>query len=152
MKLTEHFTLHEMTYSRTAAKHGIKNVPNEAQTSNIRLLCERTLEPLRAALREKYGNVVINVTSGYRCQRLNKHIGGARNSQHQTGRAADINATGLTAAQLFEFIVNSNIEFDQVIEEFGEWVHISYALNPRKSALIATRTDNGIKYTKHTIK
>lgn len=152
-RLSPNFTLAEMTRSNTAAQYGIANVPNAAQVENLRMLCERTLEPLRAALRAKYGDhVVINVTSGFRSTRLNKHkdIGGARSSQHQTGRAADINATGLTAAELFQFIVESDLVFDQVIEEFGRWVHVSYTPNPRRSMLIARRNEKDeVKYTKY---
>jgi len=149
MQLSEHFTLSEMVRSANALKYGIKNVPNAQQVENLKLLCINVLEPVRSLV-----GAPVFVSSGFRCRELNRHksIGGARNSQHQTGRAADISVKGLTSVQLFEMIVKSDIQFDQIIEEFGDWVHISFSTNPRRSMLIATKINNEVKYTKYTIK
>lgn len=147
MQVSPHFSLHELTYSRTAARHSIKNIPTAAQTENLRLLCTEVLEPLRALLSRP-----VNVNSGYRCRALNRVIGGARASQHQTGRAADIVVSGMSAREVFDVVCASELPFDQVIEEFGEWVHISFdaTRKPRRSMLIATRDQSGgVKYTKH---
>lgn len=144
MNLTEHFRLDEFTRSNIAKISGIPNIPSAAHIENLRLLCVNVLEPVRSLV----GAPVI-ISSGYRSPLLNRHpeIKGARNSQHQTGRAADFSVKGLTTQQLFELIVNSEIQYDQIIQEFDKWVHISYSDKPRRNALVAKRLNNKVKYT-----
>ena len=145
-KITANFSLREMIHSETAAKQGIQNVPNLKHTDNLTALCENVLQPLR----DKLG-VSIKVSSGFRCDELNKLVGGAPTSQHRFGEAADISAAGMTTQDLFDFILASGIEYDQVIQEFGQWVHISYRRTGknRNVALIATWRKNGtVKYTR----
>jgi hypothetical protein len=146
-QITKNFSLREMIHSDIAAREGIENVPNEKQLAALTALCENVLQPLR----DKLG-VPVRVSSGFRCRALNSHkeVRGAPNSQHLRGEAADIHAKGYTANELFHLILLSGIEFDQVIEEFGEWVHISYTTRRknRQSAVIATRRKDGsAKYT-----
>lgn len=136
MKLTENFTLEEMTRSDTAARLGIANTPSEAEIKSLKLLCENILEPLR----EHFG-APVNVRSGYRCLKLNHHIGGAEKSQHVSGQAADIEINGIANDVVWQYIVD-NLPFDQVIAEHlkenspsAGWVHVSYAPAQRKSAL-----------------
>lgn len=145
-QITKHFSLREMIHSDIAAKQGIRNVPNMEHTDNLTALCKNVLQPLR----DKLG-VKIKVSSGFRCDELNKLVGGAPTSQHRYGQAADINADGYTANELFHLILLSGIEFDQLIEEFGEWVHISYRRTGknRNVAMLATWRKNGTKkYTR----
>lgn len=85
MNLTEHFTLEELTYSAIAEKKHIDNTPNTTMINELRRLCYDILEPIR----QRYGKPII-VTSGYRCPLLNKIVGGAKNSCHMSGQAADI--------------------------------------------------------------
>lgn len=137
-----------MTHSDIAIKFGIVNIPNERQIGNLTALCENVLQPLR----DKLG-VPVRVSSGFRCRALNSHkaVGGAPNSQHLRGEAADIHAKGYTANELFHLILLSGIPFDQVIEEFGDWVHISFSRwKPnRHQAIIAIRTKSGrVRYTR----
>lgn len=146
--LTKNFSLREMTHSDTAIKFGIVNIPNEKQIGNLTALCENVLQPLRDQL-----GVPVRVSSGFRCRALNSHkaVGGAPNSQHLRGEAADIHAKGYTPQQLFDFIIKSGIVYDQLIQEFDEWVHISYTTKRknRQSAVIATRRKDGsAKYTR----
>jgi hypothetical protein len=77
-------------------------------------------------LREWYGKPII-VNSGYRCEALNKAIGGAKSSQHMLGEAADITAGSKEEnEELFNYI-KDNLEFDQLINESDfSWVHVSY--------------------------
>ena len=91
--LSPHFTVGEFFRSGTAIRLGIVNEPdahpeegltNEEVVENLRALCTEVLEPLR----RRVGRVII--TSGYRCQKLNKAVGGVWNSQHLRGEAADI--------------------------------------------------------------
>lgn len=137
MKLSNHFTIDELTVSQEAARNGISNAPNEDVIENLRKLCAKVLEPLRMSL----GTPVI-VSSGYRSPEINKMIGGSPTSQHMTGQAADIIVPGLTAQELFHTIIDLNLPYDQVIEEFSRWVHVSYSDNPRGQKLLA-RFENG---------
>ena len=138
MQLTEHFTLEEFTTSSTAKARGIDNsVSSQRVVDNLRNLCEKVLEPLRS-----YANQPITISSGYRCKALNKVVGGARNSQHMTGEAADIHiplydfkdSTGsrLTDIQLardWMQWLTDNTDFDQLILETVNrrifWLHVS---------------------------
>ena len=127
MKLTEHFTLEEFIKSPTAKEHGISNIPTPLQATNIKALCENVLEPLRKAF-----NMPIIIGSGFRCEKLNKLVGGVYNSQHMTGEAADIhipdNDLGL---KWFEWI-RTHCKYDQLITERNTknstryWIHVSY--------------------------
>src|SRR5438093_11543543 len=85
MMLSEHFSLEELTESEVAARAGIDNTPS-AETMRNLLRLAAGLELVRAAL----GNNPIHVTSGYRSPRLNQMVGGAKNSMHTQGLAADI--------------------------------------------------------------
>jgi arsenate reductase-like glutaredoxin family protein len=66
------------------------------------------------------------ITSGYRSQQINFLAGGALNSQHKEGKAADFIIKGMTPKEIVEIIKNSDIEFDQLINEYDKWVHISF--------------------------
>ena len=85
MQLTSNFSLEEMTYSATAARMRISNIPDEEGKMRLKTLCEKILQPVR----DRIGEPVV-VTSAYRSARLNKAVGGVKNSQHQYGEAADI--------------------------------------------------------------
>lgn len=127
MNLSKNFTLDEMLESQTARRKVIQEqfTPSENVKENLRKLCVNVLQPLR----DKLGKP-IHVSSGYRCKRLNKAIGGAVTSQHTEGKAADLQGIGITNKELFDFI-KDNLIFDQLIFEYGTkeepaWVHVSY--------------------------
>jgi len=127
MKLSEHFSLQEMTKSQTGERKGIENTPGPKEIENLKQLCENVLEKIRI----NFGRPVV-VNSGYRGPKLNKAIGGARNSQHLTGQAADIEIPGMDNKILFCWIKN-NLNFDQLILEYYKpgipdsgWVHVSW--------------------------
>lgn len=122
-----YFTIGELCQSNEADKRGIPNHPNTAQKMNMEKLIERVLDPIRSL----YGKPVY-VNSGFRCMTLNKVVGGARNSQHMEGKAADITAGSkeenkkLWGVVMFLF-QEGDIEFDQLIDEKDmSWIHISY--------------------------
>ena len=124
--LSPHFTLGEMTRSGAAATLGIENTPTPADVERLRLLCRRTLEPIRLRI----GRMMVN--SGYRCERLNRAVRGVPDSQHLRGEAADIYCKDLdTAHRVMALLSYGEIPFDQFIIEqrphYGVcWLHISY--------------------------
>jgi zinc D-Ala-D-Ala carboxypeptidase len=132
MNLTPHFTLEEMTLSQTAVRAGIANTPNEPQILSLVRLCENILEPLRTMLGKP-----INVSSGFRNPIVNSLVGGSTTSQHMRGEAADFNVEGMTAQELFEFIMANDLPYDQLIQEFDRWIHISFGPRKRRQNLYA---------------
>ena len=125
--VTMHFTIEELYASDTAKKKGINNKPNLQQMINLVYLAAYVLEPLRVAMNEP-----IKIGSGFRCAALNKAVGGAWNSQHTKGQAADLCIDGdiKKGRKWFEYI-RKNLPFDQLIWERNPktgsyWVHVSY--------------------------
>lgn len=119
MKLTEHFTLDELTRSEIGERLGIDNTPNaDVQANLVRLA--RMLEEVRIVV----GRPVM-INSAYRCEEINRLIGSKPTSQHVIGCAADIRVPGLTPNDVVKLIQKSRISFDQLIREFDSWVHIS---------------------------
>lgn len=147
MKLTENFSLHELTFSPTAIKKGIYNTPTAEHIDNLRLLCEKVLQPLRDHMK-----CTVNVSSGYRSAALNSVIGGSKTSQHCFGQAADLQVEERNH-EVFNFIKNK-LEFDQLIWEFGtdaepSWVHVSYTnKNNRKQVLKAIKVNGKTQYVR----
>ena len=131
--LSKNFSLGEFTKSQAAKQMGIINVPGPTEVSRLQALVLNVLQPLRTAM----GYPVI-VKSGYRSSDLNLAIGGAVNSSHMKGEAADI--VGSNKAQMFNYI-KDNLPFDQLIWEKGnntepEWIHVSYkSIGNRKQVL-----------------
>lgn len=124
MRLSEHFTLDEMTVSQAAARYGLKNVPNAEQVESLRSLCVTILEPLRLRL-----NRPVVVNSGFRSVTVNRRVGGTGRSQHCRGEAADIIVPGVAIADVIDVIKSLYLPVDQVIDEFGAWVHVSHKAN-----------------------
>lgn len=123
---TKNFSQAELERSSKATKYGIDNrIPNEYIKNAYELLCG--LQTIRDALGKP-----INITSGYRCERLNNIVGGVRNSSHLKGWAADIQVDGMGAKALYNwlsgFLVGSKMKFGQLLyEQKGttSWVHFS---------------------------
>ena len=147
MKLSENFTLQELTKSDTAIRLGIPNEPNSDQIAKLQNLCETLLQPVR----DEFGPVII--TSGFRSAELCVKIGSSINSQHAKAEAADFECMGTDNAELADWIY-SNLEFDQLILECytpGEpnsgWIHCSYTTDqPRKQFLHAFKSEGKTKY------
>lgn len=144
MNLSEHFTLKEMTFSKTAQANKIENKPSEAEIQKLRELCTDTLEVIRARLSLKYAReVAIIVHVGFRNERVNALVGGVPNSQHRKGEAVDFHAEGITVEQLFkdiEELVKLNvIQVDQLIfERAGQkkWIHLSYRKGTNRNQIL----------------
>lgn len=140
MRLTKHFTLRELTFSQTAERFGIDNVPDEKGIRRLRYLCQNILEPCRW----HFGP--IRVSSGYRSPELNEKIRGSDKSQHTLCEAADFEAVhpDVSNYELAEWI-KDNLEFDQLILELyrkgdpkSGWVHCSVGPRERREVLTYT--------------
>lgn len=134
MRLSPHFTLEEMIHSDYAKKFGINNIPSQQVIKNLGYLAHNLLEPLR----EYLGKPIV-ITSGYRCEKLNRKVGGSSSSQHLYGQAVDIWVQGISPQLLYEKIKQSGLDYDQLIHEKtknAEWVHISYSKHNRHQNLI----------------
>jgi zinc D-Ala-D-Ala carboxypeptidase len=148
MQLSPNFSLEEFTKSQTGARLGIANTPSAAHLANLKTLCAKVLEPVRA----HYGKPV-HINSGYRGPALNKAVGGASTSQHCAGEAADIEIPGVANGALAKWI-EANLEYDQLILECysagvpnSGWVHVSFkAGHNRKQELTATMVGGKMKY------
>jgi hypothetical protein len=135
MRLSEHFSLQEFEASATAARRGIVNrVPDELMPA-----VTRTAEQLEI-VRARLGAPII-LLSGYRSPELNRAVGGARNSQHMRGEAADIIVPRVGAPlEVCHRIVDAGVVFDQLIHEYGGWTHVSFVPeNPRRQVLTIDR-------------
>ena len=149
MNLSKNFTLNELTKSQEATRLGINNIPNEEEIQNLKILCEKILQPIR----DFYG-MPLSISSGYRSVALCEAIGSSAKSQHTKGQAADFEIFGVANKEVAEFIVK-NLEYDQCILEFwtpsdpnSGWVHCSYNdAGNRKSYLSAQKLNGRVVYT-----
>ncbi len=138
MRLSENFSLEELTASETAARKGIDNTPSEEVINNLKRLAA-ALQEVRALLNHR----AILVSSGYRSPELNQAVGGSATSDHCKGLAADFICPSYgTPNDIVRAIAASGLSFKQVIREFDRWVHLSIpeeGQEPRKQALIIDR-------------
>ncbi len=150
MKLSRNLSLGEFTNSQTAKRRGIDNTPTEKHLEAAKVLAENIFQPIR----EHFG-CPIYISSGYRSEALNEAIGGSKTSQHSKGEAIDIDMDyrkGPDNEEIF-FFIRDNIDFDQMIWEFGDadrpdWVHVSYNSDgkQRGQILAAKRNSKGKIY------
>jgi hypothetical protein len=150
MKISEHISYKEATRSVTALRLGIDNTPNEYQLQNMEIIAKNVFEPLRKAV-----GGAIKINSFFRCEDLNKAIGGSSKSQHCQGRAIDIddNYGYMSNNDMYKYI-KENLDFDQLIFEFPDengnasWIHVSYvdADSNRKRCLKAIKENGKTKY------
>lgn len=142
MRLSKNFTLEEVTRSNTAKRLGIKNEIPEEHLENMQHLIDNLIQPIRDSIGP------IRISSGYRSKALNRAIGGSLKSQHSKGQALDLQfwQNGKMMNELiFDWIIDSNIEFDQMINEFDFcWIHVSLKKeNNRKQVLEAIKDEEG---------
>ena len=142
MLLSRHFSLEEMAFSLNATQEGLSNDPPEVVKNELIRLCEMELEQVRTL-----ANSPVTVISGYRSPEVNTLAKGSKSSQHCKGQAADIRVAGRTTQELFDLISASSIRFDQLIQEYNSWVHISRSDKPRRQRLYATKVNGESVYT-----
>lgn len=143
-KISKNFTYGELIRSQTAARQGIDNTPTEEEYKNLLYIVRRCLEPVR----RQFGTPVI-ITSGFRCLELNRAIGSHDGSQHISGEAIDFVVQSKSIDGVFRWITTESlVEWDQIIHEFGEWIHISYVNDRenRNEILTAKRNQSGNVY------
>jgi putative chitinase len=129
MKLSPNFTLQELTRTST----GLPNEPKPEHLPRLIALAA-TLEKVRALF-----NRPIVVSSGYRSDAVNAKVGGSKTSAHSLGYAADFTVNGLSVREVCEKLVQSNIKFDQLIDEKRgntTWIHLS--IDPRMRGQVLT--------------
>ena len=144
MKLTENFSLNELTKSQTAERKGINNTPSTEHQENLKRLCETILQPIR-----DHFDCVVSVSSGYRSPELCVAIGSSTKSQHARGEAADFEIFGVSNKELADYI-NENLTYDQLILEYWKesdpnsgWVHCSFTLNGNRKQYLRAYKENG---------
>lgn len=119
------FTLYELIYSNVAEEKGINNTPQEEYIiKNIEYTISRLDE-----IREGYGKPIY-VNSGYRCEELNKEVGGVEDSYHIKGLAVDLRWD----KELVEYVIN-NCQFHKAIREKSgktKWLHLQFKLDRTK--------------------
>lgn len=134
--LSTHFTLEELTFSQVALRTGLDNTPTPANIENLTRLCEQLLEPARTIL-----GVPLHIDSGFRSDLVNSAIGGAMDSAHLDGRAADVIPIGMPVLDAFHALRADSLPFDQIIFECATWIHLAIAppgAIPRREALLAS--------------
>lgn len=130
---SSHCSLATLCHSDTADRRGIDNQPDETSRANLRRLADTLTEVAKLL------GAPLTITSGFRCETLNAAVGGVEGSQHTSGQAADFKCPlAGTPAEIAHRIAASHIVFDQLILEFGSWVHLSIAAageTPRREVL-----------------
>jgi len=130
--LSPHFTLAELIYSDTANAEGIDNTPSDDVVAELADLANDTLEKIRSLC----GDNAVLISSGYRCPELNAAVGGASNSAHLYGCAADFTVPDFGDVEAVCRAIEPHLadfEIDQLINEEGgggRWVHIGRAIPP----------------------
>ncbi len=118
MKLN--FKMSELIYSKTALKNQIYNMPRLDELDNLLDLMTNVLQPIR-----EHFNSEVNIHSGYRNEKLNQLVNGAKNSQHLKGQAADFTVKNHSIDEVIDWI-RKNLVYDQLINEYDKWIHVSY--------------------------
>jgi zinc D-Ala-D-Ala carboxypeptidase len=141
MKLSDHFTLAEMTVSNAALRKGLSNVPTGQALATLTATAKR-MEGVRDLLGHP-----ITILSGYRAPAVNAAVGGSKNSAHMTGHAVDFTCPDFgTPSQVASHLAKHLTDFDQIIEEFGGWVHVGFGPGKRGQELTARKVNGKTVY------
>lgn len=140
--ISKHISIKEATFSPTAVRNGIDNMPEKFVLDRMKLVANRCFEPLR-----KWYGKPIKINSFYRSFDLNRAVKGSSTSQHCLGEAIDIDADK-DNKKLFNWILQ-NLDFDQLLWEYGndnepDWIHISYTeQRPNRNQVLRVTRENG---------
>ena len=138
MNLSEHFSLDEATYSETAIRMHIDNQPDERQLANMKAAAGHLEE-----VRNVTGALRIN--SWLRLPDVNVAVGGSKVSSHMDGWAIDCSSNVHTPYELCQLVIKVGIKFDQMIHEYGRWMHISFAPEMRQQELTIYKPEGKYK-------
>ena len=138
MNLSEHFSLDEATYSETAIRLNINNQPDERQLANM-TTAAKNMEEVR--------NVTgaLRVNSWLRLPDVNVAVGGSKVSSHMDGWAIDCSSSVHTPYEVCQLVLGASIKFDQMIHEYGRWMHISFAPEMRQQELTIYKPEGKYK-------
>ena len=121
-QLSPNFTVQALTFSETAVKLGLANTPLPAHLINLRRLAGQ-LERVQTVLGH-----AITLNSAYRSPVVNAAVGGVPTSAHALGLAADFVCPAFgSPLAVARRLAASDLAFDQVIHEYGRWVHLGFA-------------------------
>ena len=148
MKLSNNFSLGELTKSATAIRFGINNNPATEQVAALSVLCNRILQPCR----DHFGKSIMP-SSGFRSIELSEKLGSSSKSQHTKGEAVDFEIAGIDNMVLAEWLA-AFLDFDQLILEYyihndpaSGWIHCSYSRFFNRNEVLRTVTEGGkLKY------
>lgn len=142
MQISENFKLSEFEYSNTGIRYGVENKINgdESVIANLTALVTNVMQPLRDKI-----NKPINITSGYRCPKLNKLVGGVENSQHLLGQACDFKINGMRPYDIAKEILDLGVVFDQLIL-YPNFVHVSYNEQRNRKRVIYNSSYRGKRF------
>ena len=138
--MKNYFKEHELYQSYTANINNVDNTPNKEEMERLLYLRDNYLNPIR----EKFGSPII-ISSGYRCEKLNKLVGGVNTSNHLYGHAFDLVPQNKNIKGLYDtiqqFLKETNLPFDELIYENSgnsKWVHFAVRLDnkPNRSKIL----------------
>jgi hypothetical protein len=138
MQLSEHFSLDEATYSETAIRLHISNQPDERQLENMKIAAQNLEE-----VRNETG--ALRVNSWLRLPDVNVAVGGSKVSSHMDGWAIDCSSSKHTPYELCQLVLKAGIKFDQMIHEYGRWMHISFAPEMRQQEMTIFKPEGKYK-------
>jgi zinc D-Ala-D-Ala carboxypeptidase len=145
MQLSPHFSLSELTVSGWAKEHGVSNVPTDTELlENLKFTADG-LERIRTILHDH----PILISSAYRSDRVNAAVGGVANSAHRLGLAADFTCPAFgDVTRVCHALANSGMVFDQLIWEYGRWVHVGFRRHGPQRGQVLTKRKGIAGYTK----
>lgn len=125
----KYFKLEEFLTSYTARENKIENLPSFEIVENLKILAGFLDD-----VREAWGSG-IDVSSGYRCEKLNKKVGGKKTSLHRKGWAVDLQPSNGKFEEFKDFLVEylKGKNFDALIIESNssgdKWLHFQLFSN-----------------------
>ena len=128
------FKISELIHSEIAERCKISNMPDIKSLDNILNLIVCCLQPIRDVIAKP-----MIISSGYRSKALNKKVGGSVNSQHLSGQAVDFTVKNMKPDEIINIIKKNNIEFDQLINEYDRWVHVSFNSGKNRKQILCIK-------------
>lgn len=146
MDFAPDFSAAVLTYSDTARADGIDNSLPANLVENAKRLSWQ-LQTILGWLKEDFGvHATLTITSGYRCDLLNKAVGGVIGSDHSLALAADLSTNQMAPLAFCKWLAGRVTAFRQIIHEFGRWSHLALPHDgeaPRMQTLTIRKSSEG---------